>query len=197
MLISRLRPALAHAAATVAAIMLLPACTHFFQTNGEALPERMQVGEFSFDRPQGDGWYLNNVSDPPTIVEFTKRGHQTEAQILVMGFRPPNPISTPDELSDWAANLPDAGQVITPAPGHGATCVRYHGRATISINYANTTKPVTEVMTTDEDSLECIDPYTPDLLVRFITTQRSATGGTPTGSEEAITFLNSIRFDGK
>jgi len=197
MLIRRLRPVLAQAAVALAAIALLPSCTHFSQTNGDALPERMHVGEFSFDRPQGEEWYLNNISDPPTIVEFTKRGHQSEAQILVMGFRPPSPITTADQLSDWAQNLPDADKVITPAPGHGAICVRYHGRSTISINYANTTKPTTDVMTTDEDSLECIDPNTPDILVRFITTQRSATGGTQTGSEEAVAFLNSIRFENK
>ncbi|MGO9450116.1 MAG: hypothetical protein ACLQDV_03560 [Candidatus Binataceae bacterium] len=193
----RLRPVLAQAAAALAAITLLPACTHFSQTSGDALPERMHVGEFSFDRPQGEQWYLNNISDPPTIVEFTKRGHQTEAQILAMGFRPPTPITTADQLTDWAENLPDADKVITPAPGHGAICVRYHGRSTMSINYADTTRPVTSVMTTDEDSLECIDPNTPNILVRFITTQRSATGGTQAGSEEAVAFLNSIRFEGK
>ena len=154
----------------------------------------MHLGEFSFERPQGEGWYLDNVSDPPTIVEFTKRGHQWEAQILVMGFHPESRVSNSDELMEWAQALPDADKVITPAPGHGAVCVRYHGRSVMTLHYADTAKPVSNQIATDEDSLECIDPHHPGLLVRFITTQRSATGGTPEGTAEAYAFLKSIQF---
>ncbi len=173
------------------------ACTHVFQTSGEALPERMRVGEFSFDRPQGEGWYLENTSDPPTIIQFTKRGRHAESQILIVGFRPDGRVTSLDELIDWAQNLPDADKVVAPAPGHGAVCVRYHGRSTLTVHYANTPKPTSDVMVTDEDSLECIDPFTPGILVRFITTQRSAEGGTPEGTAEAYAFLKSIQFEQK
>ena len=174
------------------------ACTHAFQTSNEALPERMQIGEFSFERPQGQGWYLNDVSDPPMVMEFTKRGHQTESQIVVVGLHPNSSVTNLDELNEWAENLPDADKVITPAPGHGATCVRYHGRSVMTLhNDENVHKPLTAVITTDEDSLECIDPYHPGLIVRFISTQRSATGGTPEGTAEAYAFLKSIQFSQK
>ena len=180
------------------AAFLVPACTHAFQTNSEALPGRMRLGEFSFDRPQGDGWYMSNVSDPPTIVEFTKRGHRTEAQIMVKAFRPEQRVNDPDELMEWAqGTLPDEDKVVTPAPGHGAICIKYHGRSVMTVNYADTSKPFKNEMTTDEDSLDCIDPYNPGLLVRFISTQRSATGGTPEGTAEAYAFLKSIQFEKK
>jgi len=191
------RPRLLNALALLCATTILPACTHAFQTSSEALPERMNVGEFSFERPQSQGWYLNNVSDPPTIVEFTKRGHRSEAQILVMGLHPDNRVTNSDELIEWAENLPDGDKVIAPAPGHGATCVRYHGRSVMTVHYATTPQPKSDEITTDEDSLECIDPYHPGLLVRFITTQRSASGGTPEGTAEAYAFLKSIQFTEK
>ncbi|GEM_PF-3454425 len=173
------------------------ACTHVFQTSGDALPDRMRVGEFSFDRPQGDGWYLENTSDPPIIIQFTKRGRRFESQILVIGFRPDGRVTTLDELMDWTESLPDADKVVAPAPGHGAICVRHHGRSTLTVHYANTPKPLADVMITDEDSLECIDPFHPGLIVRFITTQRSTEGGTPEGTAEAYAFLKSIQFDSK
>jgi len=72
--------------------------------------------------------------------------------------------------------------------------VRYHGRSLMTLHYANTPNPVSNQIATDEDSLECIDPHQPGLLVRFITTQRSATGGTPEGTAEAYAFLKSIQF---
>ena len=184
--------------AILLAASIVPACTHAFQTSNEALPERMQVGEFSFERPQGQGWYLNNVSDPPMVVEFTKRGHQTESQIVVMGLHPDNRVTNLDELNEWVENLPDADKVIAPAPGHGATCVRYHGRSVMTMhNDQDRSRPIIDVITTDEDSLECIDPYRPGLIVRFVTTQRSATGGTPEGTAEAYAFLKSIQFSQK
>ncbi len=197
MLTTILRPGVFRVLAVPLAAILLSACTHAFQTSGDALPDRMHVGEFSFDRPQGEGWYLNNASDPPTIIEFTKRGHRAESQIIVIGYHPDGRVVTADELMDWAQNLPDADKVVSPAPGHGATCVRYHGRSTFTVHYANTTKPVSDVMMTDEDSLECIDPYHPGLIVRFITTQRSGEGGTPEGTAEAYAFLKSIQFETK
>jgi hypothetical protein len=181
--------------AIVAAAAMLPACTHAFQTSGEALPDRMKVGEFSFNRPQGQGWYLNNVSDPPTIIEFTRHGHRYEEQIIVIGLRPDGRVTTSDELMEWAQNLPDADKVVTAAPGHGATCVRYHGRSTFTVHSGDKDHPIAEVMRTDEDSLECIDPFHPGLIVRFITVQRSAEGGTPEGTEEAYAFLKSVRFE--
>jgi len=191
-------PRLINALALLFAASILPACTHAFQTSNEALPDRMQIGEFSFERPQGEGWYLNNVSDPPTVMEFTKRGHQAESQIVVMGIHPDSRVINLDELNEWAENLPDADKVITPAPGHGATCVRYHGRSVMTLHDDENAKhPITGVITTDEDSLECIDPYHPGLIVRFITTQRSATGGTPEGTAEAYAFLKSIQFSEK
>jgi hypothetical protein len=182
-------------ALALAAAAALCRCTHVFQTSGAALPERMRVGEFSFDRPQGDGWYLENVSDPPTIIKFTRRGHRSEDQIMVIGLRPDRRVTNQDELIEWAENLPDADKVVAPDPAHGATCVRYHGRSIFTVHYANTSKPITDVMTTDEDSLECIDPYHPGLIVRFITTQRSPRGGTPDGTAQAYAFLKSIRFE--
>ena len=194
MLTIELRLEVPKALVVLFAIMTTMGCTHAFQTSGEALPQRMQVGEFSFERPPGEGWYLENVSDPPTIVEFTKRGPQWEAQILVMGFHPEGRVSNSDELMEWAQELPDGDKVVTPAPGHGAICVRYHGRSVMTLHYANTPDPVSNQIATDEDSLECIDPYHPGLLVRFITTQRSATGGTPEGTAEAYAFLKSIQF---
>jgi hypothetical protein len=188
------RRELSRALVALFAMAATVACTHAFQTSGEALPERMQVGEFSFERPHGEGWYLENVSDPPTIVEFTKRGPQWEAQILVMGFHPEGRVTNSNELMEWAQELPDADKVVAPAPGHGATCVRYHGRSVMTLHYANTPNPVSNSIATDEDSLECIDPHQPGLLVRFITTQRSATGGTPEGTAQAYAFLKSIQF---
>ena len=156
----------------------------------------MHLGEFSFDRPQGPGWYMSNVSDPPTIVEFTRHGHRSEAQIMVKGIRPEQRVTTPDELMEWAeATLPDQDKVVTAAPGHGATCVNYHGRSIMTVHYEESGKPFKNVMTTDEDSLDCIDPYNPGLMVRFISTQRSATGGTPDGTAEAYAFLKSIQFE--
>ncbi|HTR61539.1 MAG TPA: hypothetical protein VMH37_07520 [Candidatus Binataceae bacterium] len=185
-------------AVTLFAATMLPACTHAFQTSNEALPDRMHVGEFSFERPQSQGWYLNNVSDPPMVMEFTKRGHQAESQIVVMGLHPDGRVTNLDELDEWAQNLPDADKVITPAPGHGAICVRYHGRSVMTLhNDQDMSRRVTGVITTDEDSLECIDPYQPGLIVRFIATQRSATGGTPQGTAEAYAFLKSIQFSQK
>src|SRR5215469_9647634 len=82
--------------AVLLAASILPACTHAFQTSNEVLPERMQVGEFSFERPQSQGWYLNNVSDPPTVIEFIKRGHQAESQIIVIGLHPDGRVTTLD-----------------------------------------------------------------------------------------------------
>jgi hypothetical protein len=191
-------PRLINALAVLFAASILPACTHAFQTSNEALPERMQVGEFSFERPQSQGWYLNNVSDPPTVIEFIKRGHQAESQIMVIGLHPDSRVTTLDELNQWAENLPDADKVIAAAPGHGAVCVRYHGRSVMTMhNDQDKNRPVTGVITTDEDSLECIDPYRPGLIVRFITTQRSASGGTPEGTAEAYAFLKSIEFSQK
>jgi hypothetical protein len=183
------------AAAFAAALSALPACTHLLQTNAESLPDRMQFSEFSFARPQGDDWYYRDTSDPPTIAEFTKRGHRSETQILVIGFLPPSRVTSLDELIDFGENLPGADKVISPAPGHGATCVRYHGRSLLSVNYANTMQPYTDVMVTDEDSLECIDPSYPNYLVRFIFSQRSPNGGTEEGTREADAFLDSIKFD--
>ena len=194
MLTIELRLEVSKALVVLFAIMTTMGCTHAFQTSGEALPQRMQVGEFSFERPPGEGWYLENVSDPPTIEEFTKRGPQWEAQILVMGLHTEGRVSNSDELMEWAQELPDGDKVVTPAPGHGAICVRYHGRSVMTLHYANTPNPVSNQIATDEDSLECIDPYHPGLLVRFITTQRSATGGTPEGTAEAYAFLKSIQF---
>jgi hypothetical protein len=183
------------------AAALTSACTHAFQTSGEALPDKMHVGEFSFERPQGEGWYLKNVSDPPTIVEFTKRGHQSESQILVMGFRPEPPITNADELMEWAQTLPDESKVVTSDLGHGATCVRYHGRATVTAYYtpvdSTAAKPIAYHAMTDQDDLDCIEPHNKGLLVRFISTQRSASGGTPDGTAEAYAFLKSIQFSQK
>lgn len=187
---------LTRALAVLLIVFLGSACTHAFQTNNEALPQRMHLGEFSFDRPQGPGWYMSNVSDPPTIVEFTRHGHRSEAQIMVKGIRPEQRVTTPDELMEWAeATLPDQDKVVTAAPGHGATCVNYHGRSIMTVHYEESGKPFKNVMTTDEDSLDCIDPYNPGLMVRFISTQRSATGGTPDGTAEAYAFLKSIQFE--
>jgi hypothetical protein len=175
----------------------LAACTHAFQTSSDTLPGRMRVGEFSFDRPQSEGWYLKNTSDPPTIVEFTKRGHRAEAQILIRGYRPENRIGNPDELVAWAESLPDAEKYVTLAPGHGATCVRFHGRSALMYGELASTSPIVSRITTDQDSLNCIDPTYPGMIVRFIVTQRGPDGGTPDGSAEAYAFLKSVQFESR
>jgi hypothetical protein len=195
--VARARRAAVALAALAAAISALPACTHLLQTNAESLPDRMRFSEFSFARPQGDEWYYRDTSDPPTIAEFTKRGHRSEAQILVIGYLPPGRVTSLDELLDFGENLPGADKVVSPAPGHGATCVRYHARSLLSVNYANTSQPYTDVMVTDEDSLDCIDPGYPNYLVRFIFSQRSPNGGTDEGTREADAFIQSIQFDAR
>lgn len=182
-------------AAAAAAAIAITGCTHLWQTRDSALPARMKFAEFSFDPPQGSGWYYRNVSDPPEIAQFTKHGPRSESQILVAGYQPENRVTDLDELVEFAENLPGGDKVIKPAPDHGATCVRYHARSLFSVHYANTPDPYTDVMVTDEDSLDCIDPNYPDYLVRFIFSQRSPKGGTPEGEREAEAFINSIRFN--
>jgi len=181
--------------AVLAAAVATVGCTHLMQTNADDLPDRMHLSEFSFARPEGSDWYLNNTINPPTVIEFTKRGHQSESQILVIGYRPDERVTNTDELFEWAQGLPDTDKIVALAPGHGATCIRYHGRSTLTVNYADTSKPSADVMVTDEDSLECIDPNQPGLMVRFIVTQRSASGGTPAGARSAEAFLSSVSFD--
>ena len=181
----------------IAGAMTLSACTHAFQTRNAELPNRMKVGELSFDRPQCDGWYMSNMSDPPTIIQFTRRGHQSEAQILVIGLRPPVPVADSDDLVEWTESLPDPDKVVSASPGHGANCVRYHGRSTFPLYYNEASNSEIHLMTTDEDSLECIDPYNPGFVIRFIITQRSSTGGTPDGTAEAYAFLKSVKFEPK
>jgi hypothetical protein len=183
-----------HAIAILIAVAPI-ACTHLMQTDADALPGQMQRGDFSFQRPSRPGWYLSNTVDPPTLAEFTRHDGRAESQILIFAFAPPEPVSNAEQLHRWAESLPDADKVIAPAPGHGATCLRYHAQSALTVNYANTTAPSSERLITDEDSLECIDPHAPGFLVRFIYTQRSPTGGTPIGEEEAQTFLRSIQFE--
>jgi hypothetical protein len=183
------------AAAVFAALCAAPACTYLWQTKADSLPDRMRFAEFSFDPPQGPGWYYRNVSDPPEIAQFTKHGPRSETQILITGYQPPARVTDLDELIAFSENLPGGDKVVAPAPGHGATCVRYHARSLLSVNYANTTSnPYTDVMVTDEDSLDCIDPRSPNYLVRFIFSQRSPKGGTQEGEREADAFIRSIQF---
>ncbi len=184
--------------ASFAALFAAPACTYLWQTSVNSLPERMQFSEFSFEPPQGSGWYYRNVSDPPEVAQFTKHGSRSETQILVTGYQPPGRVTDLDELIAFSENLPGGDKVVSPAPGHGATCVRYHARSLLSVNYANTTSnPYTDVMVTDVDSLDCIDPSYPNYLVRFIFSQRSPKGGTQEGSREADAFIRSIRFSSR
>jgi hypothetical protein len=184
-------------AALFSALLAMPACTYLWQTSVNSLPGRMKFAEFSFDPPQGHGWYYRNVSDPPTIARFTKHGPRSETQILVTGYQPPGRVTDLNELVQFSENLPGGDKMISPAPGHGATCVRYHARSLFSVSYANTSKPYTDVMVTDEDSLDCIDPSNPNYLVRFIFSQRSPKGGTEEGSREADAFIGSIRFSSR
>jgi hypothetical protein len=177
-----------------AALLAMPACTHLWQTSVDSLPDRMRFPEFSFDPPQGDGWYFRDVSDPPEIAQFTRHGPRSETQILVTGYLPPGRVTNLDELIEFSENLPGGDKVISPAPGHGATCVRYHARSLLSVHYANTSNPYTDVMVTDEDSLDCIDPRYPNYLVRFIFSQRSPKGGTQEGTREADAFISSVHF---
>ncbi|HUY25885.1 MAG TPA: hypothetical protein VMV27_00580 [Candidatus Binataceae bacterium] len=170
-------------------------CTHLLQTDAGDLPGRMRRGDFSFQRPARPGWYLRDTVDPPTIVEFTRHDGRAESQILVFGVKPKASVRNASELTRWAENLPDGDKVIAAAPGHGATCIRYHGRSVITVNYANTTAPSADRLVTDEDSLECIDPHAPGFIVRFICTQRSPTGGTAAGTSESDAFLSSIQFE--
>ncbi|HYB91915.1 MAG TPA: hypothetical protein VEC38_12820 [Candidatus Binataceae bacterium] len=170
------------------------ACTHLFQTNVDKLPRRLDYPEFSFDRPQGDQWYLHDTLDPPNIVEFTKRAVSSERQIRVLALTPEGRVENVDQLTDWSEGLPDEDQVVRPDPGHGAVCVRYHGRSTMTVNYAGDGAEYADRMVTDEDSLECIDPHLPGRIVRFIYTQRSPTGGTADGARDADAFLASVKF---
>jgi len=173
----------------------VPGCTHLFQTSAGDLPSRLEYPEFSFDRPQGDEWYLRDTLDPPAIVEFTKRGESSERQIRVVALTPADRVENTDQLTDWSEGLPDEDQVVRPDPGHGAVCVRYHGRSSLTVNYARQAGEFADRMVTDEDSLECIDPHSPGRIVRFIYTQRSPTGGTPEGARDADAFLASVKFE--
>jgi hypothetical protein len=186
--------AFAVAAAALSAVTAVTGCTHLLQTSAEDLPDRMPFQEFAFDRPQGSEWYMRDTLDPPNIVEFTRRGDASEAQIRVVAVRPPGVVQNIDQLTEWAQDLPDEDKVIRAEPGHGATCVRYHGRSALTVNYARQAANYADRMITDEDSLECIDPHTPDIIVRFIVTQRSAAGGTPEGNRQADAFLSSVAF---
>jgi hypothetical protein len=184
--------------ASSAALFAAPSCTYLWQTNVNSLPERMHFPEFSFDPPQSPGWYHRNVSDPPEIAQFTKHGPRSETQILVTGYQPRGRVTNITELIEFSENLPGGDKLVTPAPGHGATCVRYHARSLLSVNYANTaSNPYTDVMVTDVDSLDCIDPSYPNYLVRFIFSQRSPQGGTQEGAREADAFIESIRFSSR
>jgi hypothetical protein len=170
-------------------------CTYLLQTDAGGLPGRMQRGDFSFQRPDRAGWYLRDTVDPPTLAEFTRHDGRAESQILIFAFEPSGTVTNADQLQHWAESLPGGDKVISPAQGHGATCLRYHARSLLTVNYANTTAPSVDRLITDEDSLECIDPHTPGFIVRFIYTQRSPTGGTTTGEQEADAFLSSIQFE--
>lgn len=170
-------------------------CTHLLQTDAVGLPERIQRGDFSFQRPERTGWYLRDTVDPPTLAEFTRHDGRAESQILIFAFEPSSAVTNADELQHWAESLPGGDKVISPAAGHGTTCLRYHAQSLLTVNYANTTTPSVDRLITDEDSLECIDPHSPGFIVRFIYTQRSPNGGTPAGEQEADAFLSSIRFE--
>lgn len=182
-------------AATILSAIATASCTYLLQTDAGALPGRMQRGDFSFQRPERTGWYLRDTVDPPTLAEFTRHDGRAESQILVYAFEPPTAVTNADQLQQWAESLPGGDKVVSPAAGHGATCLRYHARSLLTVNYANTTEPSVDRLVTDEDSLECIDPRNPGFVVRFIYTQRSPNGGTPEGEQEADTFLSSIRFE--
>jgi hypothetical protein len=187
-----------HARRCAAAILIAIAqcsCTYLLQTDAVALPGRMQRGDFSFERPERPGWYLRDTVDPPTLAEFTRHDGRAESQILVFAFNPPEPVINADQLQRWAESLPGGDKVVSAAPGHGTTCLRYHAQSILTVNYANTTEPSADRLITEEDSLECLDPRTPGFIVRFIYTQRSPTGGTPTGAAEAAAFLSSIQFE--
>ncbi|MHB8384479.1 MAG: hypothetical protein ACYDC3_19315 [Candidatus Binataceae bacterium] len=171
------------------------ACTYALQTDAVGLPGRMRRGDFSFERPARAGWYLRDTVDPPTLAEFTRHDGRQESQILIYAFNPPAAVTNADQLQRWAESLPGGDKVISPAPGHGATCLRYHAQSILTVNYANTTAPSADRLITDEDSLECIDPRSPGFIVRFIYTQRSPAGGTPAGDHEADAFLSSIKFE--
>jgi len=186
--------------ARLCAVMILSAiapasCTYLLQTDAGGLPGRMQRGDFSFQRPERTGWYLRDTVDPPTLAEFTRHDGRAESQILIYAFEPPTTVTNADELQHWAERLPGGDKVISPAAGHGTTCLRYHAQSLLTLNYANTTAPSVDRLVTDEDSLECIDPRTPGFIVRFIYTQRSPNGGTPAGEQEADAFLSSIQFE--
>ncbi|HVA78958.1 MAG TPA: hypothetical protein VNF27_13735 [Candidatus Binataceae bacterium] len=170
-------------------------CTYLLQTDAVDLPGRMQRGDFSFQRPARSGWYMRDTVDPPTLAEFTRHDGRAESQILVFAYTPSVPVTNADQLQRWAESLPGGDKVVTAAPGHGTTCLHYHAQSILTVNYANTTEPSADRLITEEDSLECLDPRTPGFIVRFIYTQRSPTGGTPTGAAEAAAFLSSIKFE--
>lgn len=186
--------------ARLCAVLILSAvapvsCTYLLQTDAGGLPGRMQRGDFSFQRPERAGWYLRDTVDPPTLAEFTRHDGRAESQILIYAFEPSGTVTNADQLQHWAESLPGGDKVISPAEGHGATCLRYHARSLLTVNYANTPDPSADRLVTDEDSLECIDPRNPGFIVRFICTQRSPSGGTPEGEQEADAFLSSIQFE--
>ncbi|MGH7780899.1 MAG: hypothetical protein ACREQR_13860 [Candidatus Binataceae bacterium] len=177
-------------------IALAPiACTHLLQTDTAGLPGRMQRGDFSFQRPDRPGWYLRDTVDPPALAEFTRHDGRAESQLLIYAFDPQAPVTNAEQLQHWAESLPGGNKIVSAAPGHGTTCLRYHARSELTVNYANTPAPSADRMITDEDSLECLDTRTPGFIVRFIYTQRSPSGGTPAGNREADALLNSIQFE--
>ncbi len=172
----------------------ISACTHLMQTDAGDLPGRVERGGFSFERPDRIGWYMQDTVDPPTLFEMTRHDGRNETQILVLGVAAPSRIGSIDDLDEWCEDLPDGDKVISAAPDHGALCLRYHGRSTFAVHYADAAAPAAYVVITDEDTLECVDPRDPKYVVRFIYAQHGPSGGTAAGASEADAFIKSIQY---
>lgn len=182
------------AAGAIIATLGFGACTYLWQTEATILPDRIQRGDFSFERPTQPGWYMRDTVDPPSLAEFTRHDGRAESQILIVSFAPEAAVSDAQSLALWAGNLPGGDKVITPAPNHGTTCLREHSRSVLALHDADSAAPSVYRMITDEDSLDCLDPRAPGFIVRFIYAQRSPQGATPAGNREADAFLSSIQY---
>ncbi|HXW82767.1 MAG TPA: hypothetical protein VEJ86_00040 [Candidatus Binataceae bacterium] len=175
--------------------VLVGGCTHVGQTSADVLPTRVETPEFSFARPDGDGWYRIDTLNPPTVIEFTRRSPAAERKIEVTSVETPQPVANLDELTEWVENLPEGDPRIWPAPGHGAVCVRNHGSTSVTVHVVLEGTDYPDRMIAVEDSLECVDPASSARILRFVFSQRSRSGGNLEGEREADAFLGSVQFN--
>ena len=181
----------------VVAALALGGCTHVGQTSADGLPDRVETPEFSFDRPQGDGWYRIDTLQPPAVIQFTQRTKGRETKIEIVSVAMSEPVRSLDDLTVWAQDLPEQDPIVRADSSHGALCVRHRGRSSATVHYVDdaTKTDYQYRIIADEDSLECVDPVSPTRILRFVFSQRSQSGGSAEGEREADAFLSSVQFN--